>query len=85
MPTSSHSRPHSSRSGHAPNDLKKAFEQTISEKSDTVEVRNETWPLRRLRGLLWNCTDVMPEALCVELDIPHGSSYAQGVRSLTWT
>ena len=35
----------------------------------------------RLTGLLWDCTDTMPRALCSLLDMPHGSTYSQGARA----
>lgn len=35
-----------------------------------------------LTGKLWNDTGIMPRILCMLLDIPQGSSYAQGVRKL---
>jgi hypothetical protein len=33
-------------------------------------------------GDLWNCTDTLPGDACEALDIQHGSTYAQAVRSL---
>lgn len=27
---------------------------------------------------LWNCTDIMPREVCAEVDLPQGSTYAQG-------
>jgi len=35
-----------------------------------------------LTGQLWNCTDIMPSTLCGGLDLPFGSTFAQGVRKL---
>ena len=37
---------------------------------------------RWIAGQLWNCRDTMPGDLCVELDLPQGSSYATGARQL---
>lgn len=37
---------------------------------------------RWLTGQLWNCRDVMPGHICDDLDLPHWSSCAVGVRKL---
>jgi hypothetical protein len=38
--------------------------------------------LRWLCGKLWNCTDIMPGAVCVELEMPPGSTYAQAAQGI---
>jgi hypothetical protein len=35
-----------------------------------------------LLGQLWTSTDVMPGGYCDQLDLPHGSTYAQAVRRM---
>jgi hypothetical protein len=44
---------------------------------------------RKTAGRLLSCMDVMPRDLCADLDLPAGSTYAQGARkvrttSLSW-
>jgi hypothetical protein len=42
-------------------------------------------PIQRaawLTGQLWNCTDMVPQMTCRDLDIPPGSTYAVAVRRL---
>ena len=68
-----------SRGGHAPDTLRVEFEELVCDASD-VAAQEER--LERLCGLLWNCTDIMPSDLCQELDLPQGSTYAQGARHL---
>jgi len=38
--------------------------------------------LRWLIGKLWICTSIMPAATCQDMELPQGSTYAQGVRKL---
>lgn len=38
--------------------------------------------LRWLIGELWNCISIMPSSTCSDLELPQGSTYAQGVRKL---
>ena len=73
--------------GHAPGHLRDAFTEWVEDdgaESATVPVgsagdeRSTEW----LIGQLWNCCDCMPRDLCAELNLPQGSTYAQGVRSL---
>jgi hypothetical protein len=35
-----------------------------------------------LTRLLSDCTDIMPSALCIELEVPLGSTYAEAVESM---
>jgi len=51
-----------------------AFEEAVAG-GDEAEVQ-------RLAGLVWNCTDCMPGSLCSDLDMPPGSTYAQGARKV---
>jgi hypothetical protein len=37
---------------------------------------------RWITGQLWNCTDTLDSGACEDLGLPHGSTYAQAVRSL---
>ncbi len=68
-----------SRGGHAPGDLREQFENLVYEDSDTALEQRR---LERLSGLLWNCGDIMPSGLCGHLELPSGSTYAQGARYL---
>ena len=89
MPVSHHGF-HSARGGHAPGELRNAFVEMIESGAFrgnlTAEIsvggcETPVSPLA-LTGLLWNCTDILPGGDCDELDIPLGSTYAQGARDL---
>lgn len=47
---------------------------------DRVTHDGEPLTVRRLSGLLWNCTDVLPGLWCDELDLSAGSTYARAAR-----
>ena len=64
-------------SGHAPGHIRNEFETLAEDHSAWSSLE-----MRRLIDLLWNCTDIMPSMLCAELDMPAGSTYAEGARSL---
>lgn len=75
------------RGQHAPEELRAAFLDWTDRPLDEeelleVEVGGELYPLRWLVGQLWNCTDCLPASACDALDIPTGSTYAQGVRKV---
>jgi hypothetical protein len=38
--------------------------------------------LKRICGVLWNCSDIMPADLCQDLDLSLGSTYARAARML---
>ena len=67
---------------HAPGYLREAFGDYLDSdcEADVVLVDDEEWPVAKLCGKLWRCTDVLPGAYCGDLDIPQGSTYAQAVR-----
>lgn len=48
----------------------------------TVEHDGEGKTLDWLLGQLWTCTDILPAGYCDQLDLPHGSTYAQAVRRI---
>lgn len=60
-------------------DVRDAFEERAEEVSASA---CEDPEMRRLAGLLWSCTDIMPRALCATLDLPQGSTYAQAARAI---
>jgi hypothetical protein len=65
---------------HAPGHMRDAFTRWIEDgvpDIDGVPVSH-----RLVIGQLWNCTDIMPSALCNELEMELGSNYAQAVRRL---
>lgn len=35
-------------------------------------------PYNKLLGMLWNCTDAMPDETCAGLGLAHRSTYARG-------
>ncbi len=91
----SHSFFNPARGGHAPGDIRDAFEEAIEafqqwdggEPEPLVDVRDQDVPISRICGLLWNCTDIMPSVACgafgyFDDDLPQGSTYAQGARRL---
>src|SRR4051794_458053 len=43
------------------------------------DVKDLEWLLTQL----WNCTDILPAGYCEQLDLSHGSTYAQAVRRIT--
>lgn len=70
------------RYGHAPGDLRDAFAETIELDLQEVELRGEKISLRRLCGLLWNCTDTLPQQIADNLDEPRLGTYAAAARAL---
>jgi hypothetical protein len=68
-----------SRGGRAPGHLRDEFKELVYEDSDAA---TEQGRLERLCGLLWNCSQIMPSALCDYLDLPSGSTFAKGARYL---
>jgi hypothetical protein len=38
--------------------------------------------LMKISGKLWRCTDILPGETCDILDLPPGSTYAQGCRKI---
>ena len=90
-----------SRGGHAPGHLRESFDACFSgHVSEPWYVPlgkegmllNATWEgldlkqrARWLIGQLWNCSDILPRDCCEGLDVPIGSSYATGVRTLRST
>jgi len=67
------------RAGHAPGHLRDEFGELIIEGA-TTDI--EQTRLSHLSGRLWHCADVMPSSLCEAMELPQGSSYAQGARHL---
>ena len=75
------------RGGHMPSHLReKPFEAIEAERFApyTRWQVNVGGPeqARRVTGRLWNCTDVVPGAICEDAGIPRGRSFAQRVRQL---
>ena len=77
------------RGGHAPGYRRDAFlewlpnwEDEVPDSPATCEYDGETVPVKTVLGLLWNCTDTMPSEACKSLDLPQGSTYAQGARKV---
>lgn len=68
--------------GHAGGHLRDAFAALVENGTvpEDADHRGRALTPLRVTGLLWNCTDVMPRSLCEELDVPQGSTYAQGAR-----
>lgn len=72
MTALTHSRYSPARGGHAPGDLRSAFQEAFDAYYEspadgllpTVELRGRTIDLRALTGLLWNCRDIAPASFC---------------------
>lgn len=74
---------HLPKPGHAPGHLRDAFLDAL----EAEQFPDDARPLEHLEadtahaaGLLWNCTDTMPSGVCADLELPVGSTYAQGAR-----
>jgi hypothetical protein len=60
------------RGGHAPGDVRDAFASAIEAydvwrfgaPEPTVELRDRQVPISRICGLLWNCSDTLPNLWC---------------------
>lgn len=90
------------RGGHAPGHLRDALLKAIDDlgkweigqPAPLVEIGHRAVPILVVCGLLWNCTDVLPEAACHaildflpediadEVPTSAGWTYARGVRLL---
>ena len=68
------------RFGHAPGHIRDEF-ILIVESGGIHDPANYA-DLMRLTGMLWNCTDTVPNYACDEVDRPHGSSFASVCRDL---
>ena len=64
-------------SGHAPGHLRDAFEHFIQFDEAIVDDREVS--VEWLLGQLCNCSDTLPGTYCDELELPRGSTYAEGV------
>ena len=78
---------HKSRAGHMPGSLREQLCEAIeAERFESTTRWHENVggheQARRITGVLWNSTDVVPGTVCEEAGIPRGSSYAQLVRQL---
>ena len=52
---------------------------TNSRRPSTTAIQTGSAPCA---ACLWNCTDIMPSALCDDLSGPHGGTYAQAARAI---
>ena len=68
-----------STGGHAPGEVRSSFTEWVE---DGIHPGIDGLGVEELVGTLWNCTDVLPGTCCDALELPAGSTYAQGVRSL---
>jgi hypothetical protein len=72
-----------SRGGHAPDHMREPFDEWADSgmESEIVQYDCRLMSYKKLLGMLWNGTDAMPGETCAALGLPHGSSYARGVRA----
>lgn len=47
-----------------------------------VGEQREEWPLPKLLGKLWRCTEPMTDTLCERTDLPRGSSFARAAQAI---
>lgn len=64
---------------HKSNDIRSASETCVTEGLTAADIGGEDpTPLGQICLQLADCADIMPRALCDLLDLPPGSSYAEG-------
>lgn len=70
------SRPEGEIAMHLPGHYREAFESFLPgwRSDDEVEVPGDQW------FRLNQCSDIMPAGMCGDLELPPGSTYAQGAR-----
>ncbi len=76
--------------GHAPRYLRRIFEQSMTallnrkegEPEPKVEIDRQVRRIGHVFGILWNCTDIVPEQHLKKFDLPKGMSYAKAARKL---
>lgn len=67
---------------HASRHYRAAFEQCVLDGVSAADVGADTpVPLATICNRLNGCGDTMPARLCVELGLPRGSTYNDGVAS----
>jgi death on curing protein len=84
-----------SRGGHAPGDLRDVFGNALEafqmweygKPEPTVDLREQTVPISRVCGLLWNCSDILPGPLWsmmsdIDDDLPQRRTYGAAARWL---
>jgi death-on-curing protein len=84
-----------SRGGHAPGDLRDAFEDALEafqiweqgRPEPTVDLREQRLPISRVCGLLWNCSDILPRLLWsmmadIDDELPQRRTYGAAARWL---
>lgn len=72
---------------HFPGHIRDAFTNWVESRMPevaTIEIRYQPHevPARRLLGMVWHCTDILPSDLCSLLGIEAGSTYARAAQSL---
>ena len=84
LPADMVAKPRRRLGGHAPGDLREAFQILVEHERHAghVEFDGERYDAGRLVGKMWHCTDTMPASTCGALDLPGGSTYAQGARAM---
>jgi hypothetical protein len=75
------------RTGHVPGTLREQLCDAIEAERFEPKTRlheniGGLEHARQVTGGLWNCTDVVPGAICEDAGIPHGSSFVQLVQQL---
>ena len=68
---------------HFSNDYRAAFNECVLDQLDAADVGQATpMAFADICEVLATCSDVMPAAVCGELDLPPGSTYADGANAL---
>lgn len=47
-----------------------------------VGEKNDEWPLPRLLGKLWHCTQIMSDDICERFNFPQRSTYAKAAQGI---
>lgn len=78
--------------GHAPEDLRQRFQEYADifyspfppeeSESEYYPEGMSTYDFYFTLGQLWHCTDGLPSSYCEQIEIPHGSTYAQAARKI---
>jgi hypothetical protein len=70
------------KSSHLREALQDYLDSDVPANEFKVEHDGDDKSLDWLLGQLWACTDILPAGYCEQLDLPHGSTYAQAVRRI---
>lgn len=73
---------HPARGGHAPDYLRTQLLDLLCWWEKRFSSFHYWVSVRRIAGMLWICTDVVPHGVCSLLDLSPGSTFAQAARCM---